>query len=159
MPPRFRVSFWLLLPLILAACTAPAVSGAQADLSPDPAAQARIDMTGPDLVGRDGPFIKVGYDLALLFREHEAHLRSATAETEPFAPSDPRLRVADGLVAIDAVASGDPETLLADLHRLGLVDETRFGRRVSGRLPIAAIDELAGLDSLQSARPVLVVTR
>lgn len=159
MLPRVRTVPWLLLLIFVSACAPKADSEEQTAVPADPRLQAQIDMSGEDLQGRDGPLIKIGYDLALLYREFELHSRTESAEAAAFVPSDGRLRVSDGLVAIDAVASGASDTLLQDLRALGLVDGVAFGRRVSGRLPLGAIAEMAALDSLQSARPVLVTTR
>ncbi|MGH8576784.1 MAG: hypothetical protein ACREXJ_07715, partial [Gammaproteobacteria bacterium] len=66
--------------------------------------------------------------------------------------------VAGGSVVIDATASGDPETLAADLRALGADNVTAFGRMVSGRLPITAIPALQDLSSLQFARPAYAST-
>ena len=154
-----RTGLWLLLLITLSACVPKAESEGQVDPPLDPQTQAQIDMEGEDLMGRDGPLVKVGFDLALLYREFEAYSLADGAEAGGFVPSDARLRVADGLVAIDFVASGETEVLMDALIDLGLVDEAAFGRNVSGRLPIAAIAEMAALDSLQSARPVLAATR
>ncbi|MCA1850918.1 MAG: hypothetical protein LC647_00560, partial [Beggiatoa sp.] len=66
--------------------------------------------------------------------------------------------VAGGSVVIDAAASGDPEALAADLRALGAENVTVFGRMVSGRLPIMAIQALQDLSSLQFARPAYATT-
>jgi len=62
-------------------------------------------------------------------------------------------------VLIDAVASGDPGALRADLTALGMRDVAVAGRIVSGWLPVPAIPCLAGLATLQFARPALSTTQ
>jgi hypothetical protein len=94
---------------------------------------------------------RVGPDLALLYDEYAPHqaLRPGVA----FQSSNALIRVIDARVVIDAVASGDASTLKSDLERLGMQEAVAFGRIVSGQLPIAAIRALAGLASLNFARP------
>jgi hypothetical protein len=99
---------------------------------------------------------KVDHDLTVLFKENETFLQGGSAGA--FKSSNPYLRVVDGLVVIDAVASGEGKDLLADLEALGLQNGATFGRMVSGQLPIEAIDDLAGLDSLKFARPAYAST-
>jgi hypothetical protein len=65
--------------------------------------------------------------------------------------------IADGYVTIDAVASGDPQQLRADLERLGFRNGAVFARMVSGQLPMAVIQGLEMLDSLQMVRPAYSV--
>ena len=64
----------------------------------------------------------------------------------------------DGLVVIDAVASGEAKDLLADLEALGLQKGATFGPVVSGQLPIEAMSDLGSLESLKSARPAYANT-
>jgi hypothetical protein len=59
----------------------------------------------------------------------------------------------DGRVLIEAVASGDPQQLLADLVALGLTDGTVAGRIVNGWLPIESFDMATRLASLQFIQP------
>ena len=63
-----------------------------------------------------------------------------------------------GRVVIDAVASGDTDTLRQDLEALGMKKAASFGRMVSGQLPIGAIREANTLESLQFARPASPAT-
>jgi hypothetical protein len=56
------------------------------------------------------------------------------------------------------VASSDVYALQADLEALGMQVAVAFGRIVSGQLPIAAINALAALASLQFARPAYATT-
>ena len=58
---------------------------------------------------------------------------------KPLAPAVQPLQVpvtADGFVTIDAVAQHDAATLQADLEALGMIRGARFGRMVSGLLPV-----------------------
>ena len=98
---------------------------------------------------------KVDHDLAALFKEYETFLQGGRVGV--FRPSNPHLRVIDGRVVIDAVASGDGKDLLADLEALGLQNGATFGRMVSGQLPIEAIYDLNSLKSLKSARPAYAI--
>jgi len=65
---------------------------------------------------------------------------------------------ADGLIAVDATASGDPLLLLTDLGKLGLTRSAHAGVMVSGLLPISAIEDVARLESLRAIRPAYVIT-
>ncbi|MDZ7705943.1 MAG: hypothetical protein U5L04_15825 [Trueperaceae bacterium] len=124
-----------------------------ADDDMSPAEQVRRDMAGDDLEGKDGPLAKVGADLALLYRQYQRH-EQQTPQTA-FRPHDPMIPVENGYVLIDAVADGSASVLRAELERHGLIEASSFGRVVSGLLPIMAIDDIAGLDTLRSARAAL----
>ena len=93
---------------------------------------------------------KVGWMLADLYDEHQAYLAKGTEKA--FTSSYTSLQISDDLVVIDAIASGDVEKLRSDLEELGMQDIAVFGRVVSGRIPIGAIDDMAQLDSLQFAK-------
>ncbi len=114
------------------------------------AALARADFAGTDLQGKDGPMARLGFDLALLFREHEAYVEGGRAGA--FTPSNRLLMVRDEHVVIDAVAAGDASALRADLEALGLEGGAQYGAVVSGRLPIAALPQAAALTSLRWGR-------
>jgi hypothetical protein len=106
--------------------------------------------------GKAGPLAKVDHALAVMYDEHEAYL--AQGGGTAFTPSNSLLRVIDGRVGIDAVASGDVHALQADLEALGMQGAVAFGRIVSGQLPISAIADMAALASLQFARPAYATT-
>jgi hypothetical protein len=110
----------------------------------------------PADTGKGGPLAKVDHALAVVYDEQEASLAQGGAAA--FTPSNPLLRVSGGLVAIDAVASGDVHVLQADLEALGIQGAVAVGRLVSGHLPIAAIADMAALASLQFARPAYAAT-
>ena len=106
--------------------------------------------------GKAGPMAKVSHDLMVVYDQHEAYLAQGGGAV--FTPSNPLLRVSKGQVVIDAVASGDVHALRADLEALGMQGAVAFGRIVSGRLPIATIEGMAALASLQFAWPAYATT-
>jgi hypothetical protein len=110
---------------------------------------------GQELI-KGNELTKVGRDLVALQESYETHVQLRSLE--PFKPSNPYLRVVDQHVVVDAVASGEAEDLLAELEALGLQKGATFGRMVSGRLPIEAIEELQGVDSLKFVRPAYMAT-
>jgi hypothetical protein len=110
----------------------------------------------PADTGKDGPLAKVDPYLTVLYHEYVSSL--AQHGGAAFTPSNPPLRVGEGRVVVDAVASGDVRALQADLEALGLQGAVAVGRLVSGQLPIAAIAGMAALASLQFARPAYAIT-
>jgi hypothetical protein len=114
------------------------------------------DLHGSDLRGKDGPMAKVGGRLARLHRAYQQHRKRRPATA--FRPSLDLLRVREGRVAVEIIAAGRGRNLLRAARQLGLGDAARAGRLVSGMLPITALDELAALSAVQSARPVLAAT-
>ena len=104
---------------------------------------------------------KVGQDLLALYAEYQEHLKQTSklgASAPAFKSSNTLAPSAGGAVVIDAAASGDPETLAADLRALGAENVAVFGRLVSARLPIPAIQALKNVSSLQFARPAYATT-
>ena len=138
--------------LLLMAC-------APATVPPEVAARRAVD--GRDGVRGSGPLAPIGYDLALLHEEYARFLETTGGNPAEgaFNPSDPGLRVANGLVTIDAFAVGDAAALEQDLIGLGLVGAARFGAVVSGHLPIEALPRAAHLSTLRSMRPARMETR
>ena len=63
------------------------------------------------------------------------------------------------LVVIDAIAKDDASVLFDDLTALGLQNGSTFGRVVSGRLPLPALNTVERLDSLQFIRLARARTR
>jgi hypothetical protein len=106
--------------------------------------------------GKEGPRAKLSRDLAVLSDEYFSSLAQGGGAV--FTPSNTLVRVIDGRVVIDAVASGDVHALQADLEALGMQGAVAFGRIVSGQLPIAAIQDMAALASLQFTRPAYATT-
>jgi hypothetical protein len=106
--------------------------------------------------GKEASLAKVDQALVVVANEYLAYL--AQGGGTAFTPSNPLLRVHEGRVQIDAVASGDVHALQADLQALGMQGAVAFGRVVSGQLPLTAINALATLASLQFARPAYATT-
>ncbi|HAA29490.1 MAG TPA: hypothetical protein DCE56_19590 [Cyanobacteria bacterium UBA8553] len=100
----------------------------------------------------NGPLSNMGSDLAQVFVEYESYLRKG-GNPSLFDPTNFLLQVQNGQVVIDAVTTGDTNTLLADLTALGLQHSAAFGAVVSGLLPIESINEVAALNSLTFASP------
>jgi len=98
----------------------------------------------------------VSQDLIEIQKSYEMHIQTASPKTYK-APSK-HIRLSDGRVLIDAVANNDAKELLAELKKLGLQKGATFGRKVSGLLPIQAIDDLENLKTLKFARPAYVKT-
>jgi len=94
-------------------------------------------------------------DLASLYETYVA----CESAGKPCPPSGSAVVSESGDVLIDAVASADANVLKADLVALGMRDAAVAGRIVSGWLPILAIPRLAGLTTLQFARPALPATQ
>ena len=94
---------------------------------------------------------KVGHALSDLYEDYVRHV--ALDDGADFESGDPLIRVVEGRVVIDAIASGDAGALRADLEALGMLKVASFRRVVSGQLPIGAIADANALDSLQFARP------
>ena len=100
--------------------------------------------------GKSPTFAKIGPELSSLYNQY-----AAARASDPGAPlhsTNSLVHIIDDRVIIDAVASGDVDTLKADLVSLGMQQAVSFGRIVSGQLPIAAIPDLARLPSLNFAR-------
>ena len=146
---------WSVLPGVLAGVLVVGPAAAQVGLgrgtAPEILLQAQRDFRGSDLRGKDGPLAKMGFDLALLYREHEAFLRREAPG--PFiAAQMPLAQVSDDHVLVDVTASGDAAALQSALEALGLTNGTHYGPVVSGWLPITAIPSAAALNNLRFAR-------
>ena len=101
--------------------------------------------------------LKVDPALSTIQAEFEAHL-AAGRSARDYRSANPAIRAVDGFVIIDTAASNDPQRLAADLKRLGMARPEVYGRMVSGRFPITAINALEALKSLQLARPAYAIT-
>jgi hypothetical protein len=109
--------------------------------------------SGSDHSGAMG---KVGPELIGLYEEYSSYI--ASGKYGVFKPKNALIRIIDDRVIVDAVASGDANVLKADLEALGMKQAVVSGRVVSGQLPMLAIQSMAKLSSLNSARgatPVL----
>jgi Subtilase family len=106
--------------------------------------------------GKAGPMAKLPHSLLALHAQHAAHVARRTVA--PFSSGDPLVRLVDDRVIIDAIASGDVDTLKADLESLGMQNAVVFGRSVSGQLPISSIAAAATLATLRFAQPAVALT-
>src|SRR6185312_5918856 len=106
--------------------------------------------------GKGGPMAKLAHSLLNLREQYTTYLTQRSAVS--FSSSDPLVTVVDQRVVVDAVASGDPNVLKADLESLGMQQAMAFGRIVSGQLPVSAIPAAARLTSLRFARSAVAVT-
>jgi hypothetical protein len=95
------------------------------------------------------PTSKISRDLAELMTPPMD--RAAAATPGGWAPVP--LVVTGDSITIDAIATGDPAALEADLVALGAVNTAIAGHLVSAQFPIAAIPVLESLASLRFARP------
>ena len=100
------------------------------------------------------PATRISQDLAELISPGAAWLSVPADEGVIESPMTP---IPD-VVTIDAVASGDPAALEAELIALGAQDTAIAGRMVSARIPLAAIPLLDSVTSLQFARAAWAVT-
>src|SRR6185312_1788274 len=106
--------------------------------------------------GKGGPMAKLAHSLLNLHEQYTTYLTQRSAVS--FSSSDPLVTVVDQRVVVDAVASGNPNVLKADLESLGMEHAMAFGRIVSGQLPVSAIPAAARLTSLRFARSAVAVT-
>ena len=113
---------------------------------------AHVGFDGPDLTGKDGPTAKIGYDLTLLAAERDAHALELPGET--FTPTNRWLQVADNLVQVDVVGTGDIGALQSQLTALGMSNIATAGPMIEGSVPIASLSQIAALPGLVFARPV-----
>jgi hypothetical protein len=113
---------------------------------------------GTAIMVKDHGMKKIGPALAGLDSEYQAFLKKGGAAVlGRFSSGNPLLRVIHDTVLIDAVASGNAEDLLKDLAALGIRDPVVFGRYVSGRMPVAALKNMAAIMSLKFARPAYAI--
>ena len=142
----------ILLLICLAAGTPGATTASAADLNLTTAPGIHPILGGESLA-------KIGRDLALLHKEYESYLYSVNALADlQFKSNNRALKIAQGRVAIEAIAAGDPEALRTDLQGLFIQNAAAFGSLISGSLPIPALARLDQLATLKFARPAYFVT-
>ena len=100
---------------------------------------------------------RVSAALVQLAEEYSDHLRAGTGKS--FKSKRSLLRIANNRVVVDAVASEDAEQLQKALESQGMTHSARFGRIVSGRLPIQAINGLEHMPQLNFIRPAIMINR
>jgi subtilisin family serine protease len=99
---------------------------------------------------------KLGPWLDNLFEEYLA-VRGKEIAGQQFRSSSKTLRVSNGMIAIDAVAS-DGAGLARSLRSMGATDIRAKGPLISARVPVSALGRLAGDGALAYARPVMATT-
>lgn len=104
-------------------------------------------------VGPDKP-VKTGkVDHALIeLHDQFSQYKEAGGDSEHFEVTNPQVRIVNDSVLVDAVATEGTVALQNDLRRLGATHLSSYGRIVSCYLPIASIEQLADIDSLQFVR-------
>jgi hypothetical protein len=102
---------------------------------------------------KNGPYAKLGPWLANLYEEY----RGSNAK-KAFKTRNPVLKVRDGYVGVEAYAN-DAVSLRASLTAFGATGITSQGPLVSAQIPVSALGQLAALDSLKFAAPVLAKTQ
>jgi hypothetical protein len=113
---------------------------------------ALVSFQGADLVGKDGPTARIGFDLTLLFEEHKLH-QERHPDT-PFSPSsDVPLVISGDKVLVELTGAGDIGAFKNLLAVVGMTDIVSSGSLVNGSIPIGNLKQLAGLDALRLARP------
>lgn len=122
-----------------------------------PAATGQLLKLGQTPVSQRDFSGKLSSDLWQLYRDYQEHLQTNGLVAE-FVSNNPAIRVTNASVVIDMAASDSAEALLNDLRSLGMQNPVRYGRVISGRVPISILDELSRLDSLQLARPAYAIT-
>lgn len=151
----------LLVMLALVTAIAP-VAPAQADAASllrdrnDPVGLLAVEsFAGVDRAGKDGEMVKVGFDLNLLYQEYgDFMLRGGAPVLQKEFESSLKLpRIKNGRVLIDAVASGDVSELASALIGLGMKHVSVHRNMISGWIPVAALKQAAGLETLRLARP------
>ena len=112
------------------------------------------------LSAKGGQMERIGTDLSGLYESQSAFAFRGAARVAASALSKADLMQVDGdTVVVDAVAAEDAQALLRDLEALGLQNGAVFGNVVSGSMPISALQDVNGLDSLQFARPAMALSQ
>jgi hypothetical protein len=137
-------------------CIVPPLLFAQTRVSQTAMQAALRAFAGDDLSKKNGPLVKAGLDLALVREEYNEH--QTLRPLAPFVPSNSLLRVSDNRVVVDIVAKGEAAAVELELGKLGMQITGKAGSIVSGRLPIAAIEAVAGLQGVRFVRPAMWTT-
>jgi hypothetical protein len=117
--------------------------------TPSAAQQAALaSFHGADGAGKDGPLAKIGFDLALLYHQHQLAGGRSSADA-----SRGLLQVVGNKVMVNAIARGDRQALQRSLVNLGMQVVAAEQSIISGLLPIDALDQVAALGQLRFAAP------
>jgi uncharacterized repeat protein (TIGR01451 family) len=95
---------------------------------------------------------KVSSTLGQLYDDYSAHL-SAGAAPASFSASGDFLRVREGRVWVEIIASDNPAALLADLETVGMEQGSWVNYLIGGWLPIKALPHVGALTDVQFVRP------
>jgi len=110
-----------------------------------------IALITPVAQAQDKTPTKVSNDLMRLFQNSSR--RTAALNGDDYGIARNGIEVYNGLVVIEAIASGDPNKLLTELKAQGLQYGVVAGSMVGGQLPIGAIGQLTNTPSLKYIRP------
>lgn len=110
---------------------------------------------GKDRAGKKGPMVKLGLDLSLVYQEHrDFKIKGGESILKrPFKSSLTLAHIRDEKIVIDVIANGDTRALVQELTVLGMENISVAGRMVSGRIPVASLEQAAALTTLRFARP------
>jgi hypothetical protein len=114
--------------------------------------QATIDYHGEDMEGKDGELATVGFNLALLYHEYQAH-QCANPNTK-FTSDQARFDNIGGLITIEGSARGgfSGEKLAERLREIGAEGVSQYQHLVSGTIPIEKIPDAAKIKAVRSFR-------
>ena len=105
---------------------------------------------------KKSPNAKLGARLDHLYAAYLESRRAGVTE-QAFRDNNKALRVADGMIGVDAMAT-DGEALVRSLRALGATHVRAVGPLVSARVPVSALGRLAADEALAYARPVMAKT-
>ena len=104
---------------------------------------------------------KLGGLLSSVLSEYQQGIVNVAADsplTDIFEATRDKVRIRDGKVIVDAVASGDAKSLSNDLTDLGAEVTGIYENNVSAWIPLASLEAVAQLDSLLLARASMATT-
>ena len=84
-----------------------------------------------------------------------ARQRAVLPDNAALARLEKLMRIADGYIPIDVYARGSADALKAELASRGMLNPQVFGQVVSGRVPVAALGDIAAGANVTRVLPVL----
>jgi subtilisin family serine protease len=117
----------------------------------------REDVIAAKTAAKQGNGAHLGASLAVL-QKAAARRASQTEVTRRVTRKIPALRASDGYVSISAYGD-DLAALRTQLISKGLKDASLHGTAVSGRAPVAALDDMSATAGLKFLRPTLAMAR
>jgi len=117
--------------------------------------RALESFAGKDRLGKDGPMVRLGMDLSLVYQEHrDFNMKGGEYVLKrPFTSSLKLARIKDEKILLDVIAGGDVDTLVQELTVLGMENISVYGRMISGLMPISSLEQTAAVATLRFARP------